>query len=191
MEELKKNLIKNNFDWSYAKNREEVLSILEKAIGSEESIGFGGSMTLEELGLYDFFTQRGNPVAWHWKGSTWEEADDTDIYMCSANAVSKKGEFYFVDGNGNRLRNLIYPKKIFLICGTNKIVEDDEACIKRVETQAAPPNGRRLGLSTPCTITDTCHDCSSEDRMCTYYLWIRKNRFKNIHPIFIEGRYGY
>ena len=191
MRELGEKLDKRGFSSCFLQAEEDLLDILDKEIPKTKTIAFGGSKTLEELGLYEFFQKRGNKVNWHWRGDNLKVSDKADIYFSSANAVTLDGDLYFVDGNGNRLRNLTSEKEIYIICGRNKLVEDKEAAVKRVENIAGPLNAKRLNLKTPCSKTGKCEDCKHPDRICNYYLWISRARHKNIKLIFIGGNYGY
>lgn len=175
----------------FVKKEEGIEPILNKEISKAKTIGFGGSKTLEELNLYEFFQKRGNKVNWHWRKGELKNSDKADIYFSSANAVTLDGDFYFVDGNGNRLRNLTSEKEIYIVCGTNKLVENKKEAIKRIENIAAPLNAKRLNLNTPCVKIGRCQDCNNTERICNYYLWISRAKHRNINVIFVEGDYGY
>jgi hypothetical protein len=41
-----------------------------------------------------------------------------------------------------------------LICGTNKIVKNDEEAVRRIQNVAAPIDAQRLGKKTPCVKTE-------------------------------------
>lgn len=58
------------------------------------SIGIGGSVTIDTLGVYDRLCGS-NEVFWHWKNhapETRERAGKAKTYLCSANGVSENGE---------------------------------------------------------------------------------------------------
>ena len=61
----KNSLVANGFKVKIFSNRQEVKEALLKEVGLDESIAFGGSVTLNELGLYDEFKNRGNKIYWH------------------------------------------------------------------------------------------------------------------------------
>lgn len=191
IERLMNSLKYNGFSPLYFKESVEAVNYLLSVI-SDNSIGIGGSVTIDELGLYDKLIDRGSRVSWHWKGDDIDAADSSDIYISSANAVSSQGVFFFVDGYGNRVRNLMRSDKtIYLVFGTNKIVENEHSLIHRVKTIAAPKNAIRLGKNLPCSKLGYCTDCNSKDRMCNYFLKTAKNRHKNIIPIIIDTELGY
>ena len=55
------------------------------------SIGIGGSVTIDTLGVYDRLCES-NEVFWHWKNhapETRERAGKAETYLCSANGVSE------------------------------------------------------------------------------------------------------
>lgn len=137
---------------------------------SDTTVGLGGSMTLEQLGLYDRLTGN-NSVSWHWFHKTPEiikAATESKVYICSANAVAQTGEIVNIDGRGNRVAGTLYGKKeVYIIIGTNKITEDLDSAILRARNVAAPRNAQRLGVKTPCAVKgDRCYDCRSPQRIC-------------------------
>lgn len=74
------------------------------------SIGIGGSVTIDTLGVYDRLCES-NEVFWHWKNhapETRERAGKAETYLCSANGVSENGEIVNIDGFGNRVAGTIY-----------------------------------------------------------------------------------
>lgn len=91
------------------------------------SIGIGGSVTIDTLGVYDRLCGS-NEVFWHWKNhapETRERAGKAETYLCSANGVSENGEIVNIDGFGNRVAGTIYgPERVFLVVGRNKIAPD-------------------------------------------------------------------
>ena len=136
------------------------------------SIGFGGSVTLEQLGLYDRLSAD-NEVAWHWFGGDRKAAESTaahaKVYILSANAIAQSGEIVNIDGNGNRVAAAFYGhERVIFVVGVNKLACDLHAAIDRARNIASPLNARRLGKKTPCALSEPmmCHDCSSPDRIC-------------------------
>ncbi len=138
------------------------------------TVGFGGSVTLEQMGLYERLSTH-NTVAWHQrlegKGDTRparREAHAAKVYFSSANALAESGEIVNIDRTCNRVAATLYGhEKVFLVIGRNKIVPDYESALYRARNVAAPLNARRLGAKTPCAVKgDRCYDCSSPDRLC-------------------------
>ena len=138
-----------------------------------QTVGLGGSITIEQMGLYDSLAAH-NDVHWHWRvpegGSAAEEiahAATAQVYLCSVNGLSANGEIVNIDGNANRVSAALYGhKRVFFLAGANKIAPDYDAALDRARNIAAPLNAQRLGLSTPCTKTGHCHDCRHPQRIC-------------------------
>ena len=133
------------------------------------TVGFGGSRTLDQLGLYELLS-RNNTVYWHWKtpwNETRRQAAFTDVYCCSANAISEDGEILNIDGTGNRLAGTLFGhERVFIVAGTNKICPDFDAALKRARNTAAVKNAERLDKKTPCRIDGVCHDCHGKEGIC-------------------------
>lgn len=88
------------------------------------TVGIGGSITVEELGVYPRLAED-NQVFWHWKQDPAQaraQAGAAEVYLCSANGVSETGEIVNIDGTGNRLAASMYgKKKVYIIIGVNKV----------------------------------------------------------------------
>ena len=133
------------------------------------SVGFGGSVTLETLGLYDRLSAH-NEVHWHWKGGPEERtaARGAKVYLTSVNGLAQTGELVNIDGSGNRVSETLFgPERLYLVVGRNKLAPTLEAAIHRARNVAAPQNAKRLGVKTPCAEKgDRCYDCASPQRIC-------------------------
>ena len=134
------------------------------------SIGIGGSVTIDTLGVYDRLCGS-NKVFWHWKNhapETRERAGKAETYLCSANGVSENGEIVNIDGAGNRVASAIYGhKKVWIIAGKNKLAPTYDEALWRARNIAAPKNAQRLHAKTPCAVkADHCYDCKSPGRIC-------------------------
>ena len=136
-----------------------------------KTVGFGGSVTLEAMGLYDLLS-RHNTVAWHWKaedaGAARRTAMSAQIYLSSANGLAETGEMVNIDGAGNRVAATLFGhEKVYFVIGRNKLAPTYEEALWRARNIAAPQNARRLGKKTPCAVKgDCCYDCKSPDRIC-------------------------
>ncbi len=165
------NLNARQFVAKYFETKEEAALDILEVISKEETVGIGGSVTINELGVYDKLIERGNTVFWHWKEKSGKDVRPdalmSDIYLCSANALMDSGEPVSIDGGGNRVAAMFYgPKRCIIVCGINKIVHGYDAAIERIKTVACPQNARRLNMKTPCAKTDRCHECAADLRMC-------------------------
>lgn len=161
------------------------------------SIGIGGSVTVDTLGVYDRLCES-NEVFWHWKNhapETRERAGKAETYLCSANGVSENGEIVNIDGFGNRVTGTIYgPERVFLVVGRNKIAPDLNGAIDRARNIAAPLNARRLNRHTPCAVGEPrCHDCRSPEKICGVMtvFFMPPTSIKEFHVILVNEDLGY
>lgn len=168
------NLEKRHIEAKYFDSREDLVKTLLEEIDVKEKVAFGGSKTLDALGLYEKLSGRGNKVLWHWRVEkekvmdTLREALFSDVYLSSCNALIEDGRIVNIDGNGNRVAATFFgPKKVYIITGVNKLSKDYDVAIERIKTVACPMNARRLNRNTPCAKVDKCMDCKGNDRMCT------------------------
>lgn len=140
----------------------------------EKTVGFGGSMTFEEMGLYESLSAH-NDVRWHHRipqGKTSQEmralANAADIYLSSVNGIAETGEIINIDYTCNRVASIFYGhEKVYLIIGKNKVAKDYDSALWRARNVASPLNAKRLGRKTPCAVNaDRCYDCKSPERIC-------------------------
>lgn len=168
IQKLVKNLKIRGFKVSEFENREEASKYLCEQI-QNTTVGIGGSLTVQEMGLYDVLSEN-NEVFWHWKdkdSSVRDMAAHASVYISSANAISETGEIVNIDGTGNRLAGIVYGnKKVYYIVGINKVCPDLESAIYRARNTAAVKNAERLDRKTPCRVDGKCHDCSCPDCIC-------------------------
>ena len=133
-----------------------------------KTVGFGGSMTLEALGLWDSLSLH-NTVYSHLHGfSAGPEAANAQIYISSVNALAETGEIILIDGDGNRASAVLFGhEKVYFVIGHNKLASTYDAAIWRARNIAAPLNARRKQKKTPCAIkADRCYNCNSPERIC-------------------------
>lgn len=171
VQKLKENLERNGFVVSYYETAAEAKSALVAAI-SGKTVGFGGSCTLRDMGLFEALSEN-NQVFWHWKQQPINEArskaNAADVYLTSLNGVAETGELINIDGDGNRLAATSFgDKKVYFVIGVNKIAPDFAAALHRARNVAAPLNARRLNKETPCAMGSEvkCYDCQSPNRIC-------------------------
>lgn len=163
----------NGFQANYFETKEDAAKYLNENIDNT-TVGFGGSMTLNEMGLIDSLSQH-NEVINHWAvpdgmtvSQVLEKAMHTDVYLTSANGASENGELVNIDGTGNRVSGTLFGhKKVYFVVGINKFEENLEKAIYRARNIASPLNAKRLGKKTPCAVKgDRCYDCNSPERIC-------------------------
>lgn len=186
------NLEKNNFVVSYFNTREEALPVILEDLKPATSIGRGGSVTIEEIGLIDKVQESGLPFFDYKEMEDRKRSLTADYYLCSTNAITENGWLVNIDGSGNRTAAMSFgPNKVFIVTGTNKIVKDVEAGLERIANVAAPPNAKRLGKKTPCATTGRCSDCSSPERICRKTLISTKPKPERIYIYLINEELGY
>lgn len=165
---VEKNLQERGFQVKTFASGAEAAAYLDSAIDGV-SIGIGGSVTVQELGLYDRLAAH-NTVHWHWAGGPEErdKAVGTDVYITSVNGLAESGEIVNIDGTGNRVAATLYGhQKVYFIIGRNKLAPTYEEALWRARNIAAPKNAQRLGKKTPCAVRgDRCYDCKSPERIC-------------------------
>lgn len=166
------------------------------------SVSFGGSMSVREAGLLEALKVRpelevmdtfdmsiGLPAMLELR----RQALLSDLFLCSANALTRKGELVLVDGFGNRTAAVQYgPRHVILLVGRNKICTDMDAACDRIKSIAAPLNGIRLKKNTPCVQTGRCMDCNSPERMCSVWAVVQRCfPAKRIHVVLIDEDCGF
>ena len=152
-------------------SEEAAMYVLGFLSGDVKSVGVGGSMTIRELHIADAIRASGVDVHWHWQEegpAAFAPAREADLYLCSANAVTRDGTLVNIDGTGNRVASMIHgPKAVIIVVGVNKLVDGGYAqAVARIKREACPPNAKRLGLSTPCGLTGKCDPAVCEGGMC-------------------------
>ena len=162
------NLEKLGYAVKVCATKEEAADYLDAAIDAT-SVGIGGSVTAQELDLYDRLGAH-NEVHWHWKGGEAERplAQNSKIYITSANGLAETGEIINIDGGGNRVASTLYGhEKVYFVIGRNKLAPTYDEALWRARNIAAPKNAQRLGRKTPCAVKgDRCYNCKSPERIC-------------------------
>lgn len=163
-------LTRRGFDARYVANKEDVLPMVDSIMSNGKSVGFGGSMTMKELGMQQHLIDKGYTVygfGYYDGEDMYQKAYASDWYFSSANAVTREGELVNIDGRSNRISAIVGgPKQVVIIVGKNKIVPDIHAAIHRIRNEVAPRNAERLDRHTPCRTTGKCHYCYNSDTMC-------------------------
>ncbi len=145
-EELKKNFESHGFMTRYFETGEQAKNYLVENIQGR-TVGFGGSFTVREMGLFEALSEK-NVTVWHHHiagDEVKQLASQTKIYITSANGVSKTGEIVNIDGSGNRIAMTLYgPEKVYYVIGKNKIADDLQGALYRAKNIACPKNAQRL-----------------------------------------------
>ena len=138
----------------------EALKLVMDEAETAQSVGWGGSESVKEIGARDAIIATGKEIRDH--------QTVMDLFLLSANAITSDGVIVNIDGTGNRIAASIFgPKRVVYVIGKNKVVNGGVLeAIARAKKCACPPNCRRLNKKTPCAETGICADCDSPDRIC-------------------------
>ncbi len=200
-EKVKQNLEKRRFSVKIFATKEEAAAYLNEQIDGS-SVGFGGSVTLKQMGLFDSLATH-NELWWHNQPKQLEEYGDValrekaakaKVYISSVNGLSEEGQLVNIDGRGNRIAATADGHdKVYFVVGKNKFAPDLEGAIWRAKNIAAPKNAQRLGMKTPCAVKgDKCYNCSSPDRICCGTLIMEyAMRGKQTEVLLIDEELGY
>ena len=183
-QELVKHLTSRHFEAHYCETKEQALQKALELIPEGASVGWGGAMSAQEIGLMDA-VRAGNYAAID-RDAVTDPAEKTammkkamlaDVFITGANALSMDGQMVNIDGSGNRVAAIVYgPETVLVIAGMNKVVDTLEDAVTRARTVAAPRNKQRFPFKTPCEVTGTCADCKSEGCICNQILITRNCR---------------
>ena len=213
IEKAMKSLERNNMKAYYAENTAQVCEIVKGMLFPGAVITAGGSMSLNESGVWDIisdpeykFLNRLKPgISEEERLEIFRAAIGCDFFFCSSNAVTENGELINVDGNANRVSSICFgPKKVVMVVGANKIVKDVDEGILRVKKTAAPMNTARLSVDAPCKKLGHCvsleksespkmtDGCCGSTRICCDYLISAMQRVKDrINVIICAESLGY
>ena len=173
----------HEFDVRCFETKEEALAAFLAETDPADDVGFGGSVTLEEMGLYDALTARGTCCYSHLFGHKPADVDRTVItdaaaasplYVASCNAVTETGELLNIDGTGNRIASMAYGhKRCYLFVGKNKITGNLMEAYIRMQNVACVSIAQKFGYDTPCAVTGKCQQCEAKKRICRAILLLQ------------------
>ncbi|MDR2122050.1 MAG: lactate utilization protein [Flavobacteriaceae bacterium] len=145
---------RNGFELVYVQTKEEALEKAKNYIKPGVSVGLGGSVTVDEVGVMDFLVSKKDITLFNQyeDGISKEENIHrrkrgmvSDIFITGTNALTLEGELVNCDGDGNRVAGQIYGSdKLLIITGVNKIVKDINEGFDRIKNIAAVKNVERL-----------------------------------------------
>ena len=197
---LIENLESRQYEAYYVDNGEEAVKKALSLMPAKSSVSWGGSATIEEIGLLDKVKSGPYKVLDRSEASTPEEKEDmlrralsVDFYLTSFNGVSMDGIVFNIDGTGNRVAAITFgPRNVIAVVGMNKVCKDLDEAMTRVRNIASPPNCIRLDKKTPCAVTGVCGDCLGDDCICNQIVTTRNSRDpERIKVILVEGSWGY
>lgn len=190
------NLRKRNMEGFYCEDREAARELAMEMMKEGGTVGFGGSVTLDETGILKAVEEKeGLTLIDRRKAKTPEETREvffqtvaSDYFLMSTYAITIDGELINIDGKGNRLACLVYgPKNVIIIAGMNKVTADTDSGIKRVQNVSSPANAAVFDSKTPCGITGHCGSCHSPQTMCCQVVITRHSRFDGRIKVILVG----
>lgn len=141
---VEKNLKERGFKVAAFATAKEAADYLNAQIDGE-SVSFGGSMTLSQMGLFESLGKH-NKMFSHWNvpdgmnaAEVLKNASTCDNYLLSANGLAETGEIINIDGTGNRVSSSLYGhKRVWFVVGSNKIAPTYDEALWRARNIAAP-----------------------------------------------------
>lgn len=179
----------------YCSTKEEALLMAQRFLTPGCVVSWGGSETLEEIGLIGALKSSDYVVLDRKSAKSPDEYRElygkivaSDYFFMSSNAITLDGELINIDGAGNRVACLIHgPSNVIIVAGMNKIVTDVKAGVERVRNMASPANTVRLGLSTPCSSIGRCGNCLADDCICCEIVITRKSKIPSRIKVILVG----
>ncbi|MBQ8625669.1 MAG: lactate utilization protein, partial [Agathobacter sp.] len=110
----------------YCPDRESAKNkILELIGGGKKVVTYGGSVTLDEIGIKEEVEHAGHEllrreqyITEEARAQCYAKQTMADVYMMSTNAITLDGELVNIDGAGNRVACLIHgPKEVIVVTG--------------------------------------------------------------------------
>lgn len=154
--------------------KEEASDYIAESV-QNTTVGIGGSLSVQEMGLFDKLQNAGNQIYWLMHPQDGMSANEaraashhTKVYISSVNGAAETGELINIDNTGNRVSDTLYGHDtVYLIIGKNKIEPTYEKAFWRARNIAGPKNAQRMGINTPCARNgDKCYNCNSPERIC-------------------------
>ncbi len=197
--EMIKSLQERHFNAYFCKSKEEALEKALEIIPENSSVTWGGSVTINEIGLTKALHE-GNykvydraSVKPEDKDAFMKESYFSDWFLSSANAITEDGVIVNIDGTGNRVSAITFgPKNVLIIVGMNKVAKNVEDAVSRARNVAAPINAQRFNGKSPCVLTGKCMNCKSPDCICSAVVITRTSRpAGKINVILVDDNLGF
>ena len=198
MEKLINSFKNCGYDAHFVKTKEEALELSKTYIKSGMSVGLGGSVSVQEIGLLDYllnkkditlFNQYEDGISMDENIHRRRQGLVSDIFVTSTNAITKDGKLVNADGSGNRVAAFSYgPKNVLVIVGVNKIVEDVEAGFKRVMEVAAIKNIDRINNKAIEMGKEPKYNL---DNIANKFSWVKADDKDRIIIVLVDEELGY
>lgn len=192
----------HDFTAVYCPTPRDAFDYIVETAGDARSVGFGGSMSVADLGVEARLEELGKDILNHNRpGMTIEQKLEImrrqltcDLFLCGCNALTIGGELVNMDATGNRVASMFFgPRTVIVVAGRNKLVHGTpQDAIMRVRNRATPPNAKRLNFKTPCATTGLCSNCNSPNRLCRITTILdRKPRFTDVRVLVVNADMGF
>lgn len=174
-------LNKRYFEAYYYSDRAAALEKILELIPQDHVVSWGGTATVDELGVKEALRQRGQAVIDRDTAKDAQERQQMlkqaltcDTFLMGSNAISADGQLVNIDGTGNRVAALCFgPTQVVVVAGMNKVAGDLDGAMRRAREVAAPMNAQRFPLKTPCVANGLCGDCKGPDSICAQIVTTR------------------
>ena len=174
-------LNKRYFEAYYCPDRAAALEKILELIPQDHVVSWGGTATVDELGVKEALRQRGQAVIDRDTAKDTQERQQMlkqaltcDTFLMGSNAISADGQLVNIDGTGNRVAALCFgPTQVVVVAGMNKVAGDLDGAMRRAREVAAPMNAQRFPLKTPCVANGLCGDCKGPDSICAQIVTTR------------------
>ncbi len=194
-----KALQRRGFEAEYVPSGADALKRILELVPENASVGIPGTVTVREIGALDALKARGNTIYQHWGPMTPEERrearfreNEADVFLTSANALTRDGEIINIDGTGNRVAGMAWGNGLVLfVIGINKLAFDLNDGMKRARS-ATIPNAIRQNENTACVKAGHCVHCRDEASMCRAVLILEQAvKGRKYHVIIVGESLGY
>lgn len=174
-------LNKRYFEAYYCSDRAAALEKILELIPQDHVVSWGGTATVDELGVKEALRQRGQAVIDRDTAKDAQERQQMlkqaltcNTFLMGSNAISADGQLVNIDGTGNRVAALCFgPTQVVVVAGMNKVAGDLDGAMRRAREVAAPMNAQRFPLKTPCVANGLCGDCKGPDSICAQIVTTR------------------
>ncbi|MBQ7577821.1 MAG: lactate utilization protein [Synergistaceae bacterium] len=192
-------LEKRGFSAEYVPTGQDALKRILEIIPQNASVGIPGTVTIRDIGALDALRERGNKIFQHWGQMSDKERREArflentaDVFLTSANALTRDGEIINIDGTGNRVAGMSWGNGLVLfVIGINKLAFDLSDGLKRARS-ATIPNAIRQNEDTACVKAGHCVNCRDDKSMCRAILILeRPVKGRQYHIIIVGENLGY
>lgn len=121
IDKLIKNFERHNIAIYPVNEAKEVFTLLEELIKDGTTVGCGDSVTLEQIGVFNYLREKN--ITFLDKYKTELTSSDkraiylknftADTFITGSNAITEDGKIFNIDGNGSRVAPMIYgPEQV-------------------------------------------------------------------------------